>query len=165
MPGGDRTGPMGMGAMTRTRGRILRGFWNAGIRESRSGAWLRDGFRTGPRRLGRGFGGGGRGWRHMFYATGLPGWMRFGGYAAPYGYPHLPEARPGDGEAGAQEPGRGLAVGTGFHQEAPRRDRNRSRGGMTAACLLCRSGWRAGRYQSRGGHAGPLIGVAAARQI
>jgi hypothetical protein len=23
----------------------------------------------------------------MFYATGLPGWMRFGGYAAPYGYP------------------------------------------------------------------------------
>jgi hypothetical protein len=26
---------------------------------------------------GRGFGGG-RGWRHRFYATGLPGWMRFG---------------------------------------------------------------------------------------
>jgi hypothetical protein len=23
----------------------------------------------------------------MFYATGLPGWMRFGGYAAPYGNP------------------------------------------------------------------------------
>jgi len=23
----------------------------------------------------------------MFYATGLPGWMRFGRYAAPYGYP------------------------------------------------------------------------------
>ena len=38
---------------------------------------------------GRGFGGrggGGRGWRHVFYATGLPGWMRFGGYAAPYRY-------------------------------------------------------------------------------
>jgi len=37
---------------------------------------------------GRGIGGGGRpqgrsggrGWRHWFYATGLPGWMRFGGY-------------------------------------------------------------------------------------
>jgi len=28
---------------------------------------------------GPGFGGGGRGWRHMFYATGLPGWMRLGG--------------------------------------------------------------------------------------
>jgi len=36
---------------------------------------------------GRGFGGGGRGWRNMFYATGLPGWMRAGGYGAPYGYP------------------------------------------------------------------------------
>jgi RecB family exonuclease len=36
---------------------------------------------------GRGFGGGGRGWRHQFYATGLPGWMRFGGYAAPYQRP------------------------------------------------------------------------------
>jgi hypothetical protein len=23
----------------------------------------------------------------MFYATGQPGWMRFGRYAAPYGYP------------------------------------------------------------------------------
>jgi hypothetical protein len=31
---------------------------------------------------GRGFGGG-RGWRHGFYATGLPGWMRFGPSAAP----------------------------------------------------------------------------------
>ena len=25
----------------------------------------------------------GRGWRHMFYATGLPGWMRFGTASAP----------------------------------------------------------------------------------
>lgn len=29
-------------------------------------------------RLGYGFGGGGHGWRHMFYATGLPGWLRAG---------------------------------------------------------------------------------------
>jgi hypothetical protein len=41
---------------------------------------------------GRGFGmvrglaGGGRGWRHWFHATGLPGWMRFGGKTDPYGY-------------------------------------------------------------------------------
>jgi hypothetical protein len=28
-----------------------------------------------------GFGGGGRGRRNMFYATGLPGWLRFGGGA------------------------------------------------------------------------------------
>jgi len=32
----------------------------------------------------RGFGGGGRGWRHRFHATGVPGWMRFGGHAVPY---------------------------------------------------------------------------------
>jgi ribosomal protein L15 len=39
---------------------------------------------------GRGFGGrgGGRGWRNMFYATGLPGWMRFGwGGVAPMAQP------------------------------------------------------------------------------
>jgi hypothetical protein len=37
---------------------------------------------------GRGFGAaGGRGWRNRFYATGLPGWMRFGGYGAPYPQP------------------------------------------------------------------------------
>jgi ribosomal protein L15 len=36
---------------------------------------------------GRGFGGGRRGWRNMFYGTGNPDWMRFGGYGIPYGYP------------------------------------------------------------------------------
>jgi len=35
---------------------------------------------------GQGFGGGGRGRRNMFYATGLPGWMRFGQGVAPYGH-------------------------------------------------------------------------------
>jgi hypothetical protein len=34
------------------------------------------GFGRGGR--GPGFGGRGRGWRHRFYATGLPGWMRYG---------------------------------------------------------------------------------------
>jgi len=37
--------------------------------------------------IGRSYGGGrGRGWRNMYYATGLPGWARYGGYA-PYAYP------------------------------------------------------------------------------
>ena len=36
---------------------------------------------------GRGLGGGGRGWRNMFYATGVPGWRRFGGYDASYASP------------------------------------------------------------------------------
>jgi hypothetical protein len=40
--------------------------------------------------------GGGRGWRHWFYATGLPGWMRarigypaFGRWNVPYNYGEL----------------------------------------------------------------------------
>jgi hypothetical protein len=41
--------------------------------------------------LGRGWWGGGRGWRHWYYATGLPGWARFGyppfAAYAPYGQP------------------------------------------------------------------------------
>jgi hypothetical protein len=40
--------------------------------------------------LGRGWGGGGRGWRHRYYATGLPGWARYGCYA-PYWQPPSPE--------------------------------------------------------------------------
>ena len=49
MPRGDGTGPMGSGPMT---GRRFGG--------------------------GGGFGGRGRGWRHCFKATGLPGWARAG---------------------------------------------------------------------------------------
>jgi hypothetical protein len=46
------------------------------------------------RGFGKGFfGGGGRGWRNVFYATGLPGWMRFGGYATPYRY-QVPYQKP-----------------------------------------------------------------------
>ncbi len=41
------------------------------------------GWGMGGRGRGRGFGGGG-GWRHGYFATGLPGWMRFGAYAVPY---------------------------------------------------------------------------------
>jgi hypothetical protein len=52
MPGGDRTGPMGMGPMT-----------------GRATGYC-----------------GGYGRRNMFHATGLPGWIRFGAYSAPYGY-------------------------------------------------------------------------------
>lgn len=35
---------------------------------------------------GRGWGGGGRGWRHWYYATGLPGWAR-AGYPPARAYP------------------------------------------------------------------------------
>jgi hypothetical protein len=64
MPGGDRTGPVGAGAMT---GRGL-GYCSG----SRVPGFLNSG-------SGRGFGGGrgrGRGWRHRHYATGAPGRQR-----------------------------------------------------------------------------------------
>ncbi|MEO0077421.1 MAG: DUF5320 domain-containing protein [candidate division WOR-3 bacterium] len=35
----------------------------------------------------RSFRAGGRGWRNCYYATGMPGWMRFGGHAAPCAWP------------------------------------------------------------------------------
>jgi hypothetical protein len=75
MPRGDRTGPMGMGAMTGRAAGYCAGFGFPGYANPA---------------LGQGFGmrfGGGRGWRKMFYATGQPGWMRFGSYPAISGYP------------------------------------------------------------------------------
>jgi uncharacterized protein DUF5320 len=64
MPGGDKTGPSGMGPMT---GRGV-GFC-AG---SNAPGYMNSGFGRG-RGMG---GGGGRGRRNQFLATGQPGWMR-----------------------------------------------------------------------------------------
>ena len=82
MPRGDGTGPMGMGAMTGRAAGYCAGLGMPGYANPALGRGFRMGFGR-----GRGFGGGGRGWRHMFYATGPPGWTRFGGYAAPYQNP------------------------------------------------------------------------------
>ena len=65
MPGGDRTGPMGMGPMTGRAagycaGLAVPGFMNA----------------PGGRGFGGRGGGRGRGRRNWFYATGLTGWQR-----------------------------------------------------------------------------------------
>jgi len=68
MPRGDGTGPMGTGPMTGRGAGYCAGY----------GA---PGFANPMPRRGLGFQSGGRGWRHMYYATGLLGWMRFG--AAP----------------------------------------------------------------------------------
>ena len=87
MPYGDRTGPMGMGPMTGRAAGYCAGFGMPGYANPVPGRGFGMGFGRGRGFRGGGFGGGGRGWRNMFYATGLPGWMRFGGYAAPYGYP------------------------------------------------------------------------------
>ncbi len=66
MPRRDRTGPAGAGAMTGRRAGYCAGFAVPGYMNT-----------TAPRR-GLGFAGGGRGWRNMFYATGLPGWQSYG---------------------------------------------------------------------------------------
>ena len=71
MPGGDRTGPMGAGAMTGRGAGYCAGFGMPGYANPMPGRGASMGFgRRG------GFGGGGRGRRNMFYATGLPGWAR-----------------------------------------------------------------------------------------
>lgn len=59
MPGGDRTGPQGLG--------------------SRTGRGLGDCVPTDQPRLGFGFGRR-RGWRNWARATGQPRWLRFGGW-------------------------------------------------------------------------------------
>ena len=86
MPGGDRTGPRGMGTMTGRAAGYCAGSGVPGYANPVIGRGFGIGFGRGIGAWGRGFGGGGRGWRNRFYATGQPGWMSYGGYAAPYGY-------------------------------------------------------------------------------
>jgi len=91
MPRGDGTGPTGMGSMTGRAAGYCAGYNTPGFTNPVPG---RGFWRAGR---GGGFGGGGRGHRNMYYATGLPGWARFGGapYAAPYGtQPSLPQVTP-----------------------------------------------------------------------
>ncbi|MDY6933491.1 MAG: DUF5320 domain-containing protein [Spirochaetota bacterium] len=82
MPRGDGTGPAGFGPMTGRAAGHCAGYGMPGYMNPLGGRGVG----------GRGYyggGGRGRGFRHMFYATGLPGWMRFGyvpgyGEASPY---------------------------------------------------------------------------------
>ena len=73
MPAGDRRGPRGMGPMTGRgagfcAGNNMPGYMNPGFGYI---AYGRGAF-------------GGRGHRHWYYATGQPGWLRFGDYAGAY---------------------------------------------------------------------------------
>jgi len=86
MPAGDRTGPAGTGPMSGRAAGFCAGFGMPGYANPIPGRGFGMGFGRGRGAWGRGFGGGGRGWRHMFYATGVPGWARFGGYGAPLRY-------------------------------------------------------------------------------
>ena len=94
MPGGDRTGPAGLGPMTGRGAGYCAGYPVPGYMNPIPGrGWYGMGFGRGRGWFGRG---GGRGWRNWFYATGVPGWARsgvgpvgWGGwtpYPVPYGY-------------------------------------------------------------------------------
>lgn len=75
MPFGDRTGPGGYGSMTGRAAGFCAGYATPGYANPSPG---------------RGFwgrGGGGRGWRHWYYATGLPGWQRWGAPHPAWGIP------------------------------------------------------------------------------
>jgi hypothetical protein len=86
MPGGDRTGPAGMGPMTGRAAGFCAGYPVPGYMNPVGG--------RGNWGWGRG---GGRGRRNWFYATGLPGWARagygwpaWGGAVNPYAYGGAP---------------------------------------------------------------------------
>ena len=87
MPGGDGTGPMGMGPMTGRAAGYCAGYGMPGYANPGSGRGFGAGFGRGRGFWGRGAG---RGWRNRFYATGIPGWAWGGGapYAAPYAMPY-----------------------------------------------------------------------------
>jgi len=80
MPRGDRTGPAGYGPMSGRGAGYCAGFGVPGYMNPAPGG--------GRGAWGAGMGRGGRGYRHMFWATGLPGWQRgaMGLPPAPYGY-------------------------------------------------------------------------------
>lgn len=82
MPGGDRTGPGGLGPMTGRTAGLCAG---AGMPESMSPQPGRG--------FGGGRGGGGHGWRNRYCANGLPGWTRFGGLGGPAVPPSLQQER------------------------------------------------------------------------
>ncbi len=93
MPGGDRTGPAGMGPMTGRAAGFCAGYPAPGFANP-----IRGGFGGGGGGFGRGRGGGGRGfgWGRGRWSVGAPV------YSAPYGAPYAygapfgaPYAQPG----------------------------------------------------------------------
>jgi len=87
MPRGDRTGPLGEGPMTGRGMGLCAGYSMPGFETAPVGA--RGGYGFGGRGFpggGRGYpgaGGRGRGFRNMYYRTGLAGWQRMPGYGSP----------------------------------------------------------------------------------
>lgn len=82
MPGGDGTGPAGLGPMTGRAAGYCAGYPVPGFMNPIPGRGFRG--------WGRG---GGWGRRNWFYATGLPGWQRAGMGMPAYGAPPVPPAQ------------------------------------------------------------------------
>jgi len=80
MPGGNRTGPRGGGPMTGRAAGFCAGYEVPGYANPVPGFGRGMAYGRGGWGMGRGFRGGGRGWRNMYYATGMPGWARYGGF-------------------------------------------------------------------------------------
>ena len=93
MPGGDRTGPAGLGPMTGRAMGYCAGYATSGYVNPVAGRGF-GAFGRGFGRGGGGFGrgGGGGGWRNRFYATGLAGWQRAGLGMPAYGVPPMQPA-------------------------------------------------------------------------
>ncbi|MCD4826102.1 MAG: DUF5320 domain-containing protein [Phycisphaerae bacterium] len=90
MPGGDRTGPAGLGPMTGRAMGSCAGYAAPGYVNPIVGRGFGVFGRRGGGAFGRG--GGGWGWRNRFYATGLVGWQRAGLGMPAYGVPPMQAA-------------------------------------------------------------------------
>ena len=82
MPRGDGRGPMGIGPMTGRGAGYCAGFGMPGASNDYVKRGFGMGFGRGAAFRGCGFGGGGRGLRNRYHATGLPGWIRSDQYGA-----------------------------------------------------------------------------------
>ena len=91
MPGGDRTGPLGAGPRTGRAAGYCAGYNTPGYANPVGGwgAGRGGGFGYGA---GYGRGGYGRGWRHRYLATGIPGRALGFGYPYAYGAPRYEAA-------------------------------------------------------------------------
>jgi Family of unknown function (DUF5320) len=80
MPAGDGTGPLGMGPVSGWGMGYCAGYAAPGWVGPGPGRpfYGRGYYHHGGWWAGPGFAGGGRGWRHWYYATGLPRWARWG---------------------------------------------------------------------------------------
>jgi hypothetical protein len=91
VPRGDGTGPTGVGPMTGRAAGYCAGYQMPGYTNPIHGrGWFGFG-----RSIARSWFGRGRGFRHWYWATGLPGWARAGGcspyYGMFYGSPYSPQ--------------------------------------------------------------------------